>query len=80
MDGRQTSYVYDTDGRLIKTIDCNGNTMIGRERYPLLCQAGINSGNASSRMVYVDTGKPDLIEGFMKKIFTAIWNIEVSYE
>ena len=49
-----------------------GNAIIGRELYPLLCQAGFNSVRVSPRMVYVDSSKPELIEGFTKKTFTAM--------
>jgi len=49
-----------------------GNAMIGRELYPLLCQAGFNSVHVSPRMVYVDSSKPELVEGFTKKTFTAM--------
>ena len=49
-----------------------GNTMIGRELYPLLCQAGFKSVHLSPRMVYVDSSKPELVEGFTKKTFTAM--------
>jgi ubiquinone/menaquinone biosynthesis C-methylase UbiE len=49
-----------------------GNAMIGRELYPLLRQAGFNSVRVSPRMVYVDSSKPELIEGFTKKTFTAM--------
>ena len=49
-----------------------GNAMIGRELYPLLCQAGFKSVHVSPRMVYVDSSKPELVEGFTKKTFTAM--------
>jgi ubiquinone/menaquinone biosynthesis C-methylase UbiE len=49
-----------------------GNAMIGRELYPLLNQAGFNSVRVSPRMVYVDSSKPELVEGFTKKTFTAM--------
>ena len=46
--------------------------MIGRELYPLLRQAGFNSVCVSPRMVYVDSSRPELVEGFTKKTFTAM--------
>ena len=49
-----------------------GNAMIGRELYPLLLSAGYQSIRVSPRMVYVDSGKPELVEGFTKKTFTAM--------
>jgi ubiquinone/menaquinone biosynthesis C-methylase UbiE len=49
-----------------------GNALIGRELYPLLCKAGYNSVRVSPRMVYVDSSRPELVEGFTKKTFTAM--------
>jgi ubiquinone/menaquinone biosynthesis C-methylase UbiE len=49
-----------------------GNAMMGRELYPLLCAAGYSSVRVSPRMVYVDSSKPALVEGFTKKTFTAM--------
>jgi len=49
-----------------------GNAMIGRELFPLLNQAGFQEVRVSPRMVYVDSSKPDLVEGFTKKTFTAM--------
>jgi ubiquinone/menaquinone biosynthesis C-methylase UbiE len=49
-----------------------GNAMIGRELFPLLMKAGFISIRVSPRMVYVDSNKPELVEGFTKKTFTAM--------
>ena len=49
-----------------------GNAMIGRELYPLLLSAGYRSLRVSPRMVYVDSSRPELVEGFTKKTFTAM--------
>jgi ubiquinone/menaquinone biosynthesis C-methylase UbiE len=49
-----------------------GNAMIGRELYPLLRQTGFNPVTVSPRMVYVDGSKPELVEGFTKRTFTAM--------
>lgn len=49
-----------------------GNAMIGRELYPLLLDADYTSIRVSPRMVYVDSSKPELVEGFTKKTFTAM--------
>jgi hypothetical protein len=46
--------------------------MIGRELYPLLKKAGFTSIHVSPRMVYVDSSKPELVEGFTKNTFTAM--------
>jgi SAM-dependent methyltransferase len=49
-----------------------GNALIGRQLRPLLEQAGFDSINVSPRMVYVDSSKPDLVDGFTRKTFTAM--------
>jgi ubiquinone/menaquinone biosynthesis C-methylase UbiE len=49
-----------------------GNAMVGRELYPLLIHAGYRSVRVSPRMVYVDSSKPELVEGFTKKTFAAM--------
>ena len=49
-----------------------GNALIGRELYPLLRQAGFRSVRVSPRMVYVDSSRAHLVEGFTKKTFTAM--------
>jgi ubiquinone/menaquinone biosynthesis C-methylase UbiE len=49
-----------------------GNAMVGRELYPLLISAGYHSVRVSPRMVYVDSSRPELIEAFTKKTFTAM--------
>lgn len=49
-----------------------GNALIGRELYPLLLDAGYRALHVSARMVYVDSSKPELVEGFTKKTFTAM--------
>jgi SAM-dependent methyltransferase len=49
-----------------------GNALIGRELFPLLSQAGFASIRVSPRMVYVDAGRPALVEGFTRRTFTAM--------
>jgi ubiquinone/menaquinone biosynthesis C-methylase UbiE len=49
-----------------------GNALIGRELYPLLVEAGFESVRVSPRMVYVDSSRPDLVDGFTRKTFTAM--------
>ncbi len=55
---------------LQKRAGCNAN--IGRELYPLLKAVGFSSIYVSPRMVYVDSSKPRLVEGFTKNTFTAM--------
>ena len=49
-----------------------GNANIGRELYPLLTGGGFAEVRVSPRMVYVDSSKPNLVEGFTKNTFTAM--------
>jgi ubiquinone/menaquinone biosynthesis C-methylase UbiE len=49
-----------------------GNALIGRELYPLLHAAGFQTISVSPRMVYVDSSKPQLVDGFTRKTFTAM--------
>lgn len=49
-----------------------GNALIGRQVYPLLVDAGFEAVHVSPRMVYVDSSRPHLVEGFTKKTFTAM--------
>ena len=49
-----------------------GNAMIGRELFPLLSAAGFTAVCVSPRMVYVDSSRPELVDGFTRKTFTAM--------
>jgi SAM-dependent methyltransferase len=49
-----------------------GDALIGRALYPLLRAAGFGKVQVSPCMVYVDAGKPGLVEGFTKRTFTAM--------
>jgi ubiquinone/menaquinone biosynthesis C-methylase UbiE len=52
--------------------EAGGNSLIGRQIYPLMVEAGFDSVQVSPRMVYVDSSRPELVEGFTKKTFTAM--------
>jgi len=49
-----------------------GNSLIGRQLYPLMVEAGFDGVRVSPRMVYVDSSRPDLVDGFTRKTFTAM--------
>jgi len=49
-----------------------GNALIGRQLYPLLVEAGFDAVRVSPRMVYVDASRPGLVDGVIKKTFTAM--------
>src|SRR5438093_3510448 len=51
--------------------DVGGNALIGRQLYPLMVEAGFGAVRVSPRMVYVDASRPDLVEGFTRRTFTA---------
>jgi SAM-dependent methyltransferase len=75
-----SAYFYPDSDAANKAIQCQvelqrraaGNAMIGRELYPLLRKTGFTSIHVSPRMVYVDSSKPELVEGFTKNTFTAM--------
>jgi len=49
-----------------------GDANIGRRLYPLLAGAGFEAVRVSPRMVYVDASRPDLVDGFIRRTFTAM--------
>ena len=49
-----------------------GNALIGRQLYPLMVEAGFDAVRVSPRMVYVDSSRPELVDGFTRKTFTAM--------
>ena len=49
-----------------------GDSLIGRQVYPLMVEAGFDAVRVSPRMVYVDSSRPELVDGFTKKTFTAM--------
>jgi ubiquinone/menaquinone biosynthesis C-methylase UbiE len=75
-----SAYFYPDDPAAHTAIKCQvqlqrqagGNALIGRQLYPLLREAGFEAVRVSPRMVYVDATRPDLVDGFIKKTFTAM--------
>lgn len=75
-----STYFYPDSDYARKAVHCQvqlqararGNALIGRALYPLLTEAGFSQIRVSPRMVYVDSSKPELVEGFTKKTFTAM--------
>jgi ubiquinone/menaquinone biosynthesis C-methylase UbiE len=69
----QSSYALQSINALVKLQSLSsGNALIGRQLYPLLIQAGFSDCSVSPRMVYVDSSKPNLVEGFTKNTFIAM--------
>ena len=52
--------------------DAGGNSLVGREVYPLMVEAGLGDVTVSPRTVYVDASRPGLVDGFTRKTFTAM--------
>jgi len=75
-----STHFYPHNESSYKAINCQvelqsrsgGNANIGRELHPLLTKAGYESIKVSPRMVYVDSSKPQLVEGFIRNTFTAM--------
>ncbi len=75
-----SAYFHPDSEHARKVIEClvtlqakaGGDAMIGRRLYPLLKQAGFTGVQVSSRMVYADASKPELVEGFTRLTFTAM--------
>ena len=49
-----------------------GDSEIGRRVYPLMIESGLTGVEVSPRMVYVDASRPDLVDGFTHRTFTAM--------
>jgi len=75
-----SAYFHPDDAAAHEAIDClvrlqraaGGNALIGRQIYPLMVTAGLEAVSVSPRMVYVDSSRPELVEGFTKRTFSAM--------
>ncbi len=75
-----STYFYPDSSAAHAAIQCQvelqreagGNALIGRQVYPLMVKAGFDAVRVSPRMVYVDASRPDLVDGFTRKTFTAM--------
>lgn len=75
-----STYFHPDSGAARAVIRCQvdlqrmagGNALIGRQVYPLLVEAGFDAVHVSPRMVYVDAARPALVDGFIRKTFTAM--------
>lgn len=75
-----SAYFYPPSRYAQRAIDClvelqarmGGNSLIGRQLYPLLRRAGFQDVHVSPRQVYADGGRPEWVEGFTKNTFTAM--------
>jgi SAM-dependent methyltransferase len=75
-----STYFYPDSSAANRVIEClvelqrlaGGNALIGRRLYPLMIEAGLDAVHVSPRMVYVDSSRPNLVDGFTRKTFTAM--------
>jgi len=75
-----SAYFYPDSAPARRAVQClvelqaraGGNALIGRSLYPLMREASFSDVRVSPRMVYVDSSRPDLVDGFTKKTFTAM--------
>jgi ubiquinone/menaquinone biosynthesis C-methylase UbiE len=75
-----SAYFYPDSDAANRAIQCQvelqrrsgGNAMVGRTLFPLLSKAGFTDIRVSPRMVYADSSKPELVEGFTRNTFTAM--------
>jgi SAM-dependent methyltransferase len=75
-----SAYYHPRSAAAQATIQClvdiqaalGGNSLIGRELYPLVASAGFKGVSVSPRMVYADDSRPEMVDGFTKKTFTAM--------
>jgi ubiquinone/menaquinone biosynthesis C-methylase UbiE len=75
-----STYFHPESPGARKTIQClvdiqagmGGNALVGRQLYPLLKKSRYIDIRVSPRMIYVDSSKPDLVEGFTKNTFIAM--------
>jgi ubiquinone/menaquinone biosynthesis C-methylase UbiE len=49
-----------------------GDALVGRRIYPIMVDAGYRAVRVDARTMYVDSSRPDLVDGFTKKTFTAM--------
>lgn len=49
-----------------------GNALIGRQLYPLMSESGLARVRIAPLMVYVDSSRPEFVDGFTRKTFTAM--------
>ena len=60
---------------LVSIMSSTGRLRVGQPKprlYPLLLGAGFGAVHVSPRMVYVDSSRPEWVEGFTRNTFTAM--------
>ncbi len=75
-----SAYFHPESAAAQAAIDCQvslqaaagGDALIGRRIYPLMVAADLDAVRVAPRMVYVDASRPDLVDGFTRRTFTAM--------
>ncbi|MBN2251357.1 MAG: methyltransferase domain-containing protein [Candidatus Altiarchaeota archaeon] len=75
-----SAYYHPKSEHAQKTIQClidvqaslEGNSLVGRELYPLLKKADYSDIQVKPLTIYADATRPELVEGFTKKTFIAM--------
>lgn len=75
-----STYFHPDSQQAQQTVQClvdvqarlGGNSLIGRQLFPLLTRVGFNRVAVSPRMVYVDSSRPTWVEGFTRNTFIAM--------
>ncbi|MGD8457087.1 MAG: methyltransferase domain-containing protein [Anaerolineales bacterium] len=75
-----STYFHPHSDMAMKAVQClidvqahlGGDSLIGRQLYPLLNQAGFADVHVSLRPVYADSSRPEWVEGFTKNTFNAM--------
>lgn len=81
IEGDQGSAYFHPDSEYAKrAIQClidlqakaKGNSLIGRQLYPLFAECGFKDIKVTPRVVYADSSRPQMVEGFTRNTFTAM--------
>lgn len=81
IEGDHGSVCFHPESDLaLRTIQCQvllqsqagGDACIGRKLYPLFVSAGLEKVLVTPRIVYADSGRPGLVDGFTRKTFIAM--------
>lgn len=75
-----STYFHPRSPLASRAVDClvelqaraGGDALIGRTLFPLLGAAGFVQVRVAPRMVYVDASRPELVDGFTRRTFTAM--------
>jgi ubiquinone/menaquinone biosynthesis C-methylase UbiE len=75
-----STYFYPNSSFAHQAIQClielqaqaGGDSLIGRRLYPLLTSCGFKDVTVTPRVVYADSSRPEMVEGFTKNTFNAM--------